>query len=350
LQPSVSKSDRPGLSIRAKLDVLPIEKISKEPLARHKQKSQSDEENPSTSNISTVQKSEVPKEGPIALSTKPSASGFQIYSDTQTSENTKTKDAKSVGNLEFKIYSDKQDFPQQDKKLTPPESGFSIFSDDLPKAKSIQPKENSPIPKVDKEGLSCATISNNFTIFSDSIPSTIDKGTKSSKNPSVGENLNFKIFSDFTVEDTNNNKKSKEYPPKPSSLSEKSKKSEILCFEDESIKRVASKKSQEEEDNEIMAVIGLQDSEDTTINTKLAKLDIDSMFCSPGTTPIEKQSNRLQLQQTIGELSDIKEASGDCDHSIFGTISTPYANSSSKQFTTNTHFLNNSEVKFPEER
>ena len=348
MQPTVSKSDRPGLSIRAKLDVLPIEKISQEPLARHKQKSQSGEENPSI----PVQKSEAPKEsGPIALSTKPSSTGFQIYSDTLTSENTKSKDAKSVGNSEFKIYSDKQDFPQQNKKKMPSESGFPIFSDDLPKAKSVLPKEKSPIPKVDRKGISSSTTSNNFTIFSDSIPSTVDKGTKTSKNAPDGENLNFKIFSDFTVEDTNNNKKPKEFPPKHStSLSEKSKKSEILCFEDESIKRVASKKSQEDEDNEIMAVIGLQDSEDTTINTKLAKLDIDSMFCSPGTTPIEKQSNRLQLQQTIGELSDIKEASGDCDHSIFGTISTPYANSSSKQFTTNNHFLNSSEVKFPEER
>ena len=171
---------------------------------------------------------------------------------------------------------------------------FSIFEDSAIKNQPTKTKEPG------------------FTIFSD--VGSAPKQDFSKANPSV---IGFTIFSDET---SSRSKTTEACDKKISSVHQSIRESPSL------------KTRQQEEDDEVMAVLGILDAEDTTINTKLAKVDIDAMFCSPGLSPSQRKSNKLQLQQTIGGLSDIKESSGDCDHSIFGTIATPVMRSSTKTF------------------
>jgi hypothetical protein len=66
--------------------------------------------------------------------------------------------------------------------------------------------------------------------------------------------------------------------------------------------------------NNLLNEIGISDMDDSTINTRVARKEIDDMFCSPGdnSSPIHRSrftrynSDKFRAL-SIGELSDIRE-------------------------------------------
>jgi hypothetical protein len=299
--------------LRAKFEKAPIESLHKNPLARHKHKKDDELDIKESDNKTGEIKSS------SCSSKPPSTIGFSIFErktdpavstrKESRSQNKRTNPAAPPSTSSDKLMVGKQQAA----------AGFAIFEENAPVSKEVKIdsvvfEEKLTEAEIASENDSAAVA---FTVFTDT-----DLDAKKTVIESSG---GFKIFSDEAT-----------FPSKFKELSGVSMHEDNIVLQKVSEKTLTAigqvKLSQEEEDDEIMGVLGLQsaDAEDATINTKLAKLDIDSMFCSPGLTPSAKQNNRLQLQQTFGELSDIKEASGDYDQSIFGTLATPFANSISK--------------------
>jgi hypothetical protein len=417
---------KPGLSVRAKIEGCLVEKISKDPLARHKQKVNEStatenmdviksEQNASSnfktfadSNPTTKGKSNsVASQGPqeLAASTAeckvldkvpftvfsdeaPSKASdkvpFTIFSDEAPSKASdkvpftvfsdeapsKASDkvpftvfsdeapSKASDKVPFTVFSDKAPSKASDKVP------FTVFSDEAPSKAS----DKVPVTVFSDKAPSKASDKVPFTIFSDEAPSkasdkvpfTVFSDEVPKSKSDVKRNETKRACTEFTipteslltnVEHFDDKLTSKQSAPKPGftifvddSCQKKvmrdveENERNVLCTDKKvansefTMKSPFTKTRQQEEDDEVMAVLGILDNDDATINTKLAKVDIDAMFCSPGLSTTQRKTTKLQLQQTIGELSDIKEASGDCDRSIFGTIATPFMQSTTKTF------------------
>ena len=283
-------SSRPGLSVRAKLEKAPMESLMKNPLARHKegQEEISKDSRKSSQKVESQPSKEM-GENVVKQISVPTSGGFTIFGSlpddkieskaSKTTAPSKVKSAPSssaVHSTDFQIFTDDMDHSKVKAPAKHANStglGFTVFTDE---DRSLKTKKS-----LQQEGQSHKSGESEFSIFHD----ICGEGEGVSQAPEVGRDT------------------------------------------------VKLKSAQDMEDDEIMGVVGLElaDSEDATINTKLAKMDIDSMFCSPGLTPSTKRNNRLQLQRTFGNLSDIKEPSGDdADRSIFGTLATPFESSHQK--------------------
>ena len=279
-------SSRPGLSIRATLEKAPMESLMKNPLARHKEGQEESSKQPKKSSQKIVTQ-------PLKATT----------ANTQVAPQRSIPSGNEVESKSPKKSTSTKDQPMSSSSYNK-QSHFQIFADDTETKPSTGP--NGP----------------GFTIFTDENTSSSSTATTSrqerANKPEVSK-PGFSIFQDFLQDSKDNNR------------------TPVAGKSDTKLKS-----AKEREDDEIMGVIGLAaaDNEDVTINTKLAKMDIDSMFCSPGLTPSTKQNNRLQLQRTFGNLSDIKEPTGDdADRSIFGTLATPFE-SSHQNLKQDSYFLN----------
>jgi hypothetical protein len=223
-----------------------------------------------------------------------STSKDKVSSVTEILKVKEIKQTKPPSTSSFDILSEKEESKPPKPQYS---SSFAIFSD----------KEESKPPKPQ--------YSSSFDIFSDK---------EESKPPKPSSSSSFAIFKD------NNNK--------DNAIVSSNSNKQPLCTSH--IEPIASTTTSEEDHdqqlNDIMLELGILDNEDGTINTRLARKDIDSMFCSPS-PDIRRNvksndncnhqnenlySNIETIHDNNGELSAIIESSR--DHSVLGiTLATP---------------------------
>jgi hypothetical protein len=193
----------------------------------------------------------------------------------------------------FSIFSDETSAPTASKKpvavMTPTTSsnsgaGFSIFCDSKetgnPQAPALPAKQAQPT----------------FAIFSDSDVDTLPAASQ-------------KKCSAVEVKGRHIQATSKSLAP---AVNTPQRQELIITAPDISI--------HEDDLDNLLTEMGILDEEDGTINTRLAKQDIDSMFCSPGTADITRNPKKATETQIGGSLRRMKTGSDDWKCSLFNNI------------------------------
>jgi hypothetical protein len=275
------------LSIRQKLDQgSRSEQILKNPLALHAKKEEVDNKSKEVE----VSKVDVSKEGKQIKEKSTSTSGFAIFSDESAPSVTKPK-----------------------KREEKPASGggFAIFSDES--APSVtKPKKREEKPAS----------GGGFAIFSDESAPSVTKPKKREEKPASGGG--FAIFSDESAPSVTKPQKREEKPASGSVFS-------VVSDEARSGSKKETHTEQDDADDIDFNFLDASGGENETINTKLAKIDIDQMFfCAPTPEkPIVKSTvkpkdekkgfaifnpNEQQVVSPLGALSKVAGSSMTNDH------------------------------------
>ena len=149
----------------------------------------------------------------------------------------------------------------------PTSAGFQIFAEEAPAALKKETKR----PPAATASTTTVPTGAGFQIFAEEAPAALKKDIK---RPILAHSsCGFSIFTD----EVNSTRNAPKFPHTP----------------EEEEKGTGS---DGDEINNILDEMGILDAEDATINTRLARNDIDSMFCSPGSlTPVNRKAHQQKI-------------------------------------------------------
>lgn len=272
----------------------------------------------------------------------------------------------------FAVFNDKEIMNSSKSSLS---TSFAILSDEAPKSQSVKPikQKTSSIAvfsekeeiksSLQKQKMSSSSSSSSFAIFNDDNKEKIILPNQPSSSYVVFNDMEeIKLSSSQTIKQkytssssfaifNDDNKEDKKLTKPPSSASfaiyNDNNTRDVVIIPSKSNKQPLSNShidpviNEEDHDQQLQDMIlqlGILDGEDGTINTRLARKDIDSMFCSPSSDMrthekhINANSNNGYHNENLYSSNNANDANGELsaiidtsrDHSLLVmTLATP---------------------------